>query len=86
MERWHKGHWVQGDANNDGAAAPIDVLIVMNDLNANGSRSLSTKVPSLPYLDVSDDGFVTPADVLVIMRYGKASEVICHVVCPRSLP
>ena len=35
-------YMLSGDVNNDGVIAPIDALIVLNELNANGARSLTT--------------------------------------------
>jgi len=50
---------------------PLDALIVVNDLNANGSRLLA--FPSEgdeppPYLDVNGDGSITPIDALRIIN------------------
>ena len=60
------------DVNNDGWITPLDVLIVINDLNANPPRVLPVP-PSFPnapppYLDVTGDGVVSAADVLVVIN------------------
>jgi len=60
------------DANNDGWVTPIDALIVINDLNANGPRELPIPVePPLDpphYLDINGDLFITPIDALLIIN------------------
>ena len=49
---------------------PLDVLTVINYLNAFGQGPLPPPPPGPPpYLDVSGDGFVTPLDVLLIINY-----------------
>jgi Dockerin type I domain len=58
------------DANNDGAASPLDALVVINDLNSNGS----TKLPDWPSRDqyskdINRDGYLSPLDVLQIINY-----------------
>jgi hypothetical protein len=56
------------DANN--GVNPIDVLVLINEINRNGSRSLigsSTTTP--PYLDVDGDRSVGPLDVLMVINY-----------------
>lgn len=58
------------DVDNDGFIAPIDVLLVINDLNAFGSRDLrDSNVPSEPYLDVNGDSFTAAIDVLLIINH-----------------
>ena len=60
------------DVNADGVVTPLDVLIVINTLNAEGPHALPPPVPPNvppPYLDVNGDGYVTPLDVLVIVNY-----------------
>ncbi len=54
------------DVNKDGAIAPVDALLVINYINANGSR------PALPFtthLDVNRDANISPVDVLLIINY-----------------
>lgn len=58
------------DVNGDGGVSPIDVLILVNYINAN---SINTHLPPAgvvpPYLDVDGDGFVGPQDVLTVINY-----------------
>lgn len=60
------------DVNNDGVVTPLDVLIVVNDLNARGPRELPfPPVPPEtppPYLDVSGDRLCQPLDALQVIN------------------
>jgi hypothetical protein len=65
------------DANLDGAVAPIDVLVIVNMLNADGSRPLTTPLTAadasdLFYYDTTGDGFVSPLDVLLAINFLNA--------------
>jgi VCBS repeat-containing protein len=58
------------DVNADGFISPIDALIVINDLNRNGTRLLSpTAFVPPPFLDVNGDGAVGPIDVLQVINF-----------------
>jgi hypothetical protein len=57
------------DVNRDGSIAPIDALIVINDLNETGARILE----GLPradshFLDVNGDKSVAPIDALIVIN------------------
>lgn len=58
------------DVNNDSAVSPIDALILINELNKNGTQSLPTPTsdPEL-YYDVSEDDFLTPLDALMVINH-----------------
>ena len=60
------------DVNADGFVSPIDVLIVVNDLNFNGPRVLPLDLPVPPYLDVNGDKSVSPLDVLELINFINA--------------
>ncbi len=55
------------DVNADGDITPLDALLVLNELNKQGTYQVemptSEHVPP-PYFDVTGDGFVSPADAL----------------------
>ncbi len=58
------------DVSGQDGVNPLDVLTLINDINENGSRSLSgltTNPP--PYLDVDGDWTVGPLDVLMVINY-----------------
>ena len=60
------------DVNGDGVVTPQDALQIINTLNQQGSRLLTTDRPLPlvpPFYDVNRDGFVTPGDVLVIINH-----------------
>ena len=60
------------DVDDSGDTNPLDVLVLINDLNISGSRQLSAgQNPADPrkYLDVDGDGFASPLDVLVIINF-----------------
>jgi len=60
------------DVNDDGFVVSLDVLLVINELNRNGSRSLSDRVrdDALPYYyDVTGDEFISALDVLRIIQF-----------------
>jgi hypothetical protein len=67
------------DVNADGVVQPLDILLIINDLNAHQARPLPPAsrlgtFPS-PYLDVNGDGRVTPLDVLVVVNWFNAATV-----------
>jgi hypothetical protein len=58
------------DTNADGKVTPLDVLIVINDINRSGSRVLPISKPaSAAFIDVNGDGSVGPVDALQIINY-----------------
>lgn len=59
------------DVNGDGFVVSRDVLIVVNELNRSGARSLSgfSRGPSIPYYDVSGDEFLSALDALRIIQH-----------------
>ena len=65
------------DANGNGTLEPHDVLVLIDELNRNGARALSTPpggVPSL-YVDVNRDALFSPADILgVIDAINRSSQ------------
>lgn len=64
------------DVNNDNAVTPLDVLTLINDINRQGSRQLSSQPapgePLWPYLDVTGDNMASPGDVLAVINYLNA--------------
>ena len=58
------------DVNNDLVISPLDVLVVINDLNTRGARALPpTRNPTEPFLDATGNQSVDPLDVLTIINY-----------------
>lgn len=57
------------DVDADTFVSPIDVLIVVNDINFNGPRMLPNGLATPPYLDVDGDQGVGPLDVLELINF-----------------
>jgi hypothetical protein len=71
---WHAAHqWRANpfDVNVDGQVTPLDALLIIQQLNANGPVKLAPQgagtVAPLLY-DVSGDHFVTPLDALLVIN------------------
>jgi hypothetical protein len=68
LGEWHNG----GDVNGDGLVTPLDVLILINEINRDGARTLVPRTiadPGLPlFLDSNADGDLTAADVLAVIN------------------
>lgn len=60
------------DVNHDLQVSPIDVLLVINELNLRGSRSLAGNFVAPPFVDVSGDGNVSPIDALLVINFLNA--------------
>jgi len=56
------------DVNGDGLVSPIDALIIISYLSANGQGEIPEDTPTVPYLDPSGDGLVTAYDVLLVVQ------------------
>ena len=73
----NSSQWQNGtnrhDVNSDGEVSPIDALLIINDLNARGSRVLTgTGFVPPPFVDVNGDSSVSPLDVLLVINYLNA--------------
>ena len=73
------------DVNADDHVVPLDALLVINDLNTLGARTLPAPTAELqppPYLDVNGDGSVSPIDALQVITElndqlaGETAEVL----------
>ncbi|MFO1062506.1 MAG: dockerin type I domain-containing protein [Pirellulales bacterium] len=67
------------DVNDDGNITPLDALLIINQLNSVGPRSLFGRDPEdLPrFIDVNNDGYVTALDALLVinrLNQGGSSE------------
>ncbi|MBP86795.1 MAG: hypothetical protein CMJ64_08770 [Planctomycetaceae bacterium] len=60
------------DVNDDGFVAPLDVLQIINDLNTQGSRQLSSEAQHRPqiaaYPDTNGDGYIMAVDALLVIN------------------
>ena len=58
------------DVDNKGSVDPLDVLILINEINRNGSRPLDgSGLTSPPYYDVNGDRSLGPIDVLQVINF-----------------
>jgi ELWxxDGT repeat protein len=67
---WHNAAMPM-DVDRDGHVVPLDVLRLIVDLNAKGSRKLELDRPVTEdalYLDVNNDGYISPLDALLIIN------------------
>ena len=68
--RWHNERNAF-DVNDNNSIDPLDVLVIINDVNSQGVRELlqddDETVPPA-FLDVDDDGTVSPLDVLLVIN------------------
>lgn len=76
LSSW-QNHKVPSDVSQDGLTTPIDILLLINAVNTNGSGKLSPDSPGAesnanlvhwpvkgPKLDVDGDGILSPKDIL----------------------
>ena len=71
---WHNDIVAQ-DVNADGRLTPLDALLVVNDLNVNGSRKISSQGIG-HFIDVNNDGNVTAIDSLMVINALNSGEGI----------
>lgn len=64
------------DVDNSGFVVPLDVLLIINELNNPKFRDASGRLPlpppegsPPPYFDVNGDAYVTPLDVLIVINF-----------------
>jgi hypothetical protein len=62
----------RSDIDNNGRVVPLDVLLVVNELNLSGSRLLPPPTGAQgppPFWDANGDGNLTPSDALLVINY-----------------
>jgi hypothetical protein len=57
------------DVNNDGVVSAIDVLTIINYINAGSAYIDLANTPGAGYPDVDGDHFITPSDVIKVINY-----------------
>jgi len=63
------------DVDNDTTVSPLDVLLLINDINALGTRVLAPDAFNPPpYIDVNGDRRIDPLDVLEVINYLNSSK------------
>ncbi len=58
------------DVDNSSLVTPLDVLLLINNLNTDGSRELPSRSQHTgdPFYDVNGDNFLTPLDALIVIN------------------
>ena len=57
------------DVNNNNDIDPLDVLVIINEINRSGTRSLNPNFDlGLPFVDVNRNGQIDPLDVLIVIN------------------
>ncbi len=80
------------DVDNSSLVTPLDVLLLINNLNGEGARELPPRVQhaSDPFYDVNGDNFLTPLDVLIVINainsFGDRQQTIVGGLAPASDP
>jgi hypothetical protein len=58
------------DVDNSGSVDPLDVLVLINEINLAGSRPLTGSGQNAPpFIDVDGDRSIGPLDVLMVINY-----------------
>jgi hypothetical protein len=69
------------DVNDDGLVTPLDVLLIINELNRIGRGPLlppsGSQTPP-PYVDVSGDNDVTPIDALLVINALNGNDTVVN--------
>ena len=80
------------DVDNSSLVTPLDVLLLINNLNSNGSREFPSRTLHTgdPLYDVNGDNFLTPLDVLVVINainnIGERQPTVVGGLSPASDP
>ena len=101
IERLESRHLMAGDwqnvslirdVDNSSLVTPLDVLLLINNLNADGSRELPPRQQhgGDPFYDVNGDNFLTPLDVLIVINainsFGDRQQTVVGGLAPDSDP
>lgn len=80
------------DVDSSSLVTPVDVLLLINNLNSNGSRELPARSQHAgdPFYDVNGDNFLTPLDVLIVINainnFGDRQPTVVGGLAPASDP
>jgi hypothetical protein len=73
------------DVNADGIVSALDALLVINDINLNGTHPDPTSGSGPNYVDVSGDGTVSALDALQVINYINSHPISGTELTPLSL-
>ena len=80
------------DVDSSSLVTPVDVLLLINNLNSDGSRELPPRSQHAgdPFYDVNGDNFLTPLDVLIVINainnFGDRQPTVVGGLAPASDP
>ena len=80
------------DVDSSSLVTPVDVLLLINNLNSDGSRELPPRSQHTgdPFYDVNGDNFLTPLDVLIVINainnFGDRQPTVVGGLAPASDP
>lgn len=80
------------DVDNSSIVTPLDVLLLVNNLNSDGTRELPPRSQHTgePFYDVNGDNLLTPLDVLIVINainnFGDRQPTIVGGISPLSDP
>ncbi len=80
------------DVDNSTLVTPLDVLLLINNLNSEGPRELPTRSEHTgdPFYDVNGDNFLTPLDALIVINainnFGDRQPTVVGGLAPASDP
>ena len=80
------------DVDSSSLVTPVDVLLLINNLNSDGSRELPPRSQHAgdPFYDVNGDNFLTPLDVLIVINainnFGDWQPTVVGGLAPASDP
>ena len=80
------------DVDNSSLVTPLDVLLLINNLNSDGSRELPPRAQhgGDPLYDVNGDSFLTPLDALIVINainsFGDRRQTVVGGLAPDSDP
>jgi hypothetical protein len=73
------------DVDSDGQVSPLDALLVINQLNAGGSRPLDVSLAPPPFLDVSGDNYLSPLDALMVINALNEPTALAQPLLPQPV-
>ncbi len=79
----HHNYIIPADVNRDFRVHPVDALMVINELNRNGSRTLPSDFDPRKggaLMDVNADGKITPLDALLVINHLNRGEGVGELV------
>jgi hypothetical protein len=80
------------DVDNSSLVTPLDALLIINNLNSNGTREMTPSVQraGAMFYDLNGHNYLTPLDVLIFMNainsFGNSQPTVVGGLAPASDP